>query len=727
MKENFFQPKTQFEPKYPEPEEGHLRKEVKAKKIEKQYDQQHKAELEEDEQQDKSLDHRLSKFRLETFAQEIIQTNEFKFVQRVQKKFPNAGIHAVGGSIRDLVLDTPSKDIDLVVNHIKPHQLIKILNKHGRVVFDKTPDLDLSRETDDYLDELITESFGVIKFHPSESELQEPIDIAFTRIDKYDQESDTAGMGVKRNVETVADPNADVTEDLARRDLTINTIVVNLVNGEIIDPNNGIDDLMEGKIKMVGNPHERISEDATRAFRAIRFSCKFNAEIDPETKKAIAEIFKPLEHSLADQELNKITALKNQIKEIKENQELEWDEKMDQIDQLVKPFFEPDRINLDRVFFQKMERLKSATNKLRDEKNTIASANLNKTIMLINEEARKKRKKAADPNVFYDEQIPLINGLIDSISNKHQDIKNELKQIFNLSHSENIYAHVSMIEESFTQEREKIKKNYKIEGEEIPWFLEIYSDKNKEGFPKRIVQDEMIRIEMFKALKANPIKFIELMDEVGGLKYILPEIEKLKGVAQPPEHHSEGDVMIHTKLLLKELPDNAPIELILAAIFHDIGKPATFKMLEKKDSKEKRIVFYGHEDESVELISDIANRFKFPDEVTKKVKWLAQNHMILHQKDLPRMNDKKVRKYFLENEEMGLLLIDLARADTYASIPQGESVKLDNLRIILEKIKNVREKSTKKVEKGIPKGIINGKDLKEIGLKPGQALSLIHI
>ena len=62
------------------------------------------------------------------------------------------------------------------------------------------------------------------------------------------------------------------------------------------------------------------------------------------------------------------------------------------------------------------------------------------------------------------------------------------------------------------------------------------------------------------------------------LEQLLPEISAMKGVAQPPEFHPEGDVWTHTCLMLDDLPAPRDPDLALAVLLHDVGKPVTYKI-----------------------------------------------------------------------------------------------------------------------------------------------------
>ena len=65
------------------------------------------------------------------------------------------------------------------------------------------------------------------------------------------------------------------------------------------------------------------------------------------------------------------------------------------------------------------------------------------------------------------------------------------------------------------------------------------------------------------------------------LEQVLPEIKKMQGVQQPPEYHPEGDVWVHTLLLLEGLPAGCSKTLALGVLLHDVGKPPTFQVLDR--------------------------------------------------------------------------------------------------------------------------------------------------
>jgi len=112
-----------------------------------------------------------------------------------------------------------------------------------------------------------------------------------------------------------------------------------------------------------------------------------------------------------------------------------------------------------------------------------------------------------------------------------------------------------------------------------------------------------------------------LLDETDLLIRVLPEISRMKGVAQPPQFHPEGDVFIHTLLLLEQLKPGSPSTLAWGALLHDVGKPPTFRVAPE------RIRFDGHVEVGVAIGADILRRFRFSNEDTRQILALIENHM----------------------------------------------------------------------------------------------------
>jgi poly(A) polymerase len=136
------------------------------------------------------------------------------------------------------------------------------------------------------------------------------------------------------------------------------------------------------------------------------------------------------------------------------------------------------------------------------------------------------------------------------------------------------------------------------------------------------VSRERVRDELSKMLiEGHARQAFLVLDQTGLLREVLPEIERMKGVEQPPQFHPEGDVFIHTLLLLDKLPHPCPITLAWGALLHDVGKPATFRVAPD------RIRFDGHVDVGVKIAEEICARLRFSKDETNQILALVDNHM----------------------------------------------------------------------------------------------------
>lgn len=145
------------------------------------------------------------------------------------------------------------------------------------------------------------------------------------------------------------------------------------------------------------------------------------------------------------------------------------------------------------------------------------------------------------------------------------------------------------------------------------------------------------------------------LDSAGLLPLILPELSAMKGVAQPPEFHPEGDVWTHTLLLL-DLLRHPSIELALAALLHDVAKPATFTQTD-------RIRFDGHAALGASMTREILARLRYPNAVIDSVSSLVANHMRFM--DVPRMGPaafKRLLRLPRFDDQLELLRIDTLAA-----------------------------------------------------------------
>ena len=152
-----------------------------------------------------------------------------------------------------------------------------------------------------------------------------------------------------------------------------------------------------------------------------------------------------------------------------------------------------------------------------------------------------------------------------------------------------------------------------------------------------VVSPERIRDELTLILTEGGARpGFELLDALGLLPHILPEITRLHGVQQPPEYHPEGDVWIHTMLLLEKLPAGASPTLAWGALLHDVGKPATFRAPDPRNPHD-RIRFNGHVEVGGRIAEQILHRLHFSNEQSEQILALVKNHMrfadVLHMRE----------------------------------------------------------------------------------------------
>jgi len=173
-----------------------------------------------------------------------------------------------------------------------------------------------------------------------------------------------------------------------------------------------------------------------------------------------------------------------------------------------------------------------------------------------------------------------------------------------------------------------------------------------------VVSRERVRDELTRMLtEGHGRRAFLLLDESGLLEHVLPEISMMKGVEQPPEFHPEGDVFVHTLLLLENLPKPCPLTLAWGALLHDVGKPATFRRAPD------RIRFDDHVDVGVKIAEDICRRLRFSNDDTEQILALVDNHMRFGH--VSRMKESTLKKFLrLPRFEEHLAL---HRADSLAS------------------------------------------------------------
>ena len=213
------------------------------------------------------------------------------------------------------------------------------------------------------------------------------------------------------------------------------------------------------------------------------------------------------------------------------------------------------------------------------------------------------------------------------------------------------------------------------------------------------VSRERVRDELTRMLtEGHARRAFLLLDESGLLREVLPEISAMKGVQQPPQFHPEGDVFVHTLLLLENLPYPCSPALAWGALLHDVGKPPTFRVAPD------RIRFDGHVEVGVKMAEEICKRLRFSGDDVGQVLALVDHHMRFGQ--ATRMSESTLKK-FLRMPHFDQHLA-LHRADSLAS--HG---KLGTYEFVKEKLAAIPP------EKMRPVPLVSGDDLIAAGHAPG--------
>jgi poly(A) polymerase len=213
------------------------------------------------------------------------------------------------------------------------------------------------------------------------------------------------------------------------------------------------------------------------------------------------------------------------------------------------------------------------------------------------------------------------------------------------------------------------------------------------------VSRERVRDELTKMLtEGHARRAFELLDETGLLHQVLPEIEAMKGVEQPPEFHPEGDVFVHTMLLLEKLPPSCPATLAWGALLHDVGKPPTFRRAPD------RIRFDDHANVGLRMAEAICRRLRFSNDEATQILALVGNHMRFG--DVERMKASTFKRFIrLPNFDQHL---ELHRLD--AASASG------NLHLYNYTCKKMAELPPGEVR---PAPLVTGDDLVFAGYDPG--------
>lgn len=313
-------------------------------------------------------------------------------------------------------------------------------------------------------------------------------------------------------------------------------------------------------------------------------------------------------------------------------------------------------------------------------------------VLFTNPEEDALRRDFTINALFYD---PLEDKVYDYVDGQ-DDLKNKLIRFIGDPHDRILEDHLRIIRairfkntfgfqyhpQTYAALKEHVKLSQKVSGERI--------------------RDELNKMIMHSSF---PEALCD-MEDTGVLAEILPEIQAMKGVAQPPEFHTEGDVFEHTLRSLRALKPQASLILRWAVFLHDSGKPDTFKIAE-------RIRFDQHAEKSAELARKILRRLKFSVKDMKIIEWLVLHHMSVY--NVLKMSVGRRRHWFLKPWYLDLLEVN--RCDIAGTMPADYST--------YDKVLALYRKDMKTLPRE-PERLLTGNEIMALlGLKPGPKIKEI--
>lgn len=221
-----------------------------------------------------------------------------------------------------------------------------------------------------------------------------------------------------------------------------------------------------------------------------------------------------------------------------------------------------------------------------------------------------------------------------------------------------------------------------------------------------LISPERIRDEISSILTESRRAgdMVRLMDDLSLLACVLPEVAAMKGQAQPPEYHPEGDVFEHTILTLNAMQAHPDTTLAMAVLLHDAGKPTVATV------RDGRLRFDGHAEAGAEIVERVMRKLRFPNDQVDRVAACVKHHMQFRDvKDMKRATLRRMlgRPTFASE-------LELHRLDCLAS-----HRKLENYEYLREAQRQFA------AETPLPPRWITGRDLIAMGIAPGPEMGSI--
>lgn len=291
--------------------------------------------------------------------------------------------------------------------------------------------------------------------------------------------------------------------------------------------------------------------------------------------------------------------------------------------------------------------------------------------------------------------------------------------------------------------RFSLQLGFAIEPKTLNTIKSMVPNLNNELEGKRVLPYEVIAEELLKSLKVDPAKTLDLWDEVGAIGEIMPELLKMKGCPQPENWHTEGDVWEHTRLGLanlssekfkKEFGDKAvDLELILAVLFHDAGKPYTIRTPAKDGTD--RIRYDEHDTVGADIAKKVLTRLKVaaPPNISAKpnrVAWAVRYHMLAVHGNPADMRPTTIEKYFFSRTQPSQTLLKLMLVDGLATVNQEGNGMSDRFGLVKNRMQEIKMR-TNSHGTSLVKALVNGGDIMEkldikAGPKIGEILELVR-
>lgn len=308
-------------------------------------------------------------------------------------------------------------------------------------------------------------------------------------------------------------------------------------------------------------------------------------------------------------------------------------------------------------------------------------------VLFTNAEEDALRRDFTINALFYD---PLEDRVFDYVGGM-EDLKNKLVRFIGDPHQRILEDHLRIIRAV------RFKNTFGFQ-----YHPETFKALKKHAKLASKVSGERLRDELNKMIMHESFsQALCDMEDTGILAEILPEIQAMKGVAQPREFHMEGDVWDHTLAAIAALKKNSGLLLRWAVFLHDVGKPVTFKIKE-------RIRFDGHCEASAEIAKKILQRLKFSSKDIKIIGWLVRHHMMVY--NVLDMAIGRRRHWFLHPWYLDLL--ELNRCDAEGTVPHNLKIYEEVLALYR---KDIEELPTE------PKKLLTGEDVMKILEIPASA------